>query len=116
MLVTLAEMIVDLLERGDEVHDDDEHDDDDEDDDDDDDDDVNDDDDIDDAVFQQSSKESSNISQSSSSSISRHPTPFSLKTATGPAQDCHRPSTSAAQDLVFRCCCRFLSLLASMIK
>ena len=61
MLVTLAEMIVELLERNDEVHDHDEHDDDDEDDDDDDDDDDNDDDDIDDAAFQQSSKASSNI-------------------------------------------------------
>ena len=48
MLVTPAKMIVDLLERTDEVHDDDENDDDDEDDDDDDDDDVNDDDDNDD--------------------------------------------------------------------
>jgi len=48
MLVTPAEIIVDLLERADEVHDDDENDDDDEDDDDDDDDDDNDDDDNDD--------------------------------------------------------------------
>ena len=48
MLVTPAEIIVDLLERTDEVHDDDENHDDDEDDDDDDDDDDNDDDDNDD--------------------------------------------------------------------
>ncbi len=51
-----------------------------------------------------------------------HPLPFSLKTATGPATIVsrrphgHRPCTPADQEPVCRCCCRFLSLLASMIK
>ena len=120
MLVTPAEMIVDLLERTDEVHDDDENDDDDEDDDDDDDDDDNDDDDIDDAAFQQSSKESSNISQSSSSSTSRHPMPFSLKTATGPATIVsrrphgHRPSSRLPQAQHICCPRPCFSLLLSI--
>ena len=74
------------------------------------------------AAFQQSNKESSNISFHRRRRPRPHPLPFSLKTATGPGTIVsrrphgHRPCTPADQEPVCRCCCRFLSLLASMIK